>query len=93
MSVATRVRAGSTTLSGSAQLVDASTAAIENIKSVSVRASTANTAKCFLGPAGVTTGTGYELSAGESIAVDINSTLPLFVIGTAADKVTWIATA
>lgn len=92
MSVAVRIKTGQATLAGAAeQQLDPASTNVENIKSISVRAASANTGKLYVGATGLATTTGYELAAGESIAIDINSTAPLFIRGTTADKASWMA--
>lgn len=79
---------GQLTLSGSAQQLAASQ---DDIGAIAVRSMAGNTNKVYVGAAGVTAATGYELNPSESVAIDLASTAGVYVIGTAAEKVCWIA--
>lgn len=64
-------------------------------RSVSVKALSTNTGIVYIGRQGVTTATGWELSAGESIDIDVNEqAVNLYAIASmAAQGVCWIAIA
>ena len=58
-----------------------------------VKALAANTINVYVGPTGVTTGTGFELAPGESVGLDVSNTNLIFVIAsTTGASVSWIAT-
>lgn len=54
---------------------------------VIIKASNANTGILYLGASGVTTGSGFELSGGETITVPVNNTNILYVIASSANQV------
>lgn len=59
---------------------------------VTVSALKANTASVFIGGAGVTDATGYELPPGISVKLRVNDTSEIYVIAAATGStVTWIA--
>jgi len=63
------------------------------IGSVTVRALSGNSGKVYVGnTSGVTTSTGYQLAAGESISMDIGDTSIVWLIADAASQgVTFVA--
>lgn len=65
---------------------------IEACSAMTIRAHSANVGKAYVGLAGVTTATGYELAAGEAVSMDLLDASDLYVIGTAADRVSFLAT-
>jgi hypothetical protein len=81
---------GQLTLSGSAQALTAGVS--DDVSGVVVKAHDGNAAKCYVGKSGVTAGNGFELGAGQAVTLNVMSQQSVFVIGTAADKVSWIAT-
>ena len=50
------------------------------VRRVTVKALMGNTIPVFIGPAGVTTGDGYELAPNQSVTLDVNNTNLIFVI-------------
>jgi len=57
------------------------------ISSVTVKALSTNTVPTYVGGTGVTTTTGFELLAGESVSLDISDLATVFVISGSADQV------
>ncbi len=80
---------GQTTVGTTAvQLIAASTACK---KGVLVKALSTNTGMVYHGKNGVTAGDGYELTAGETVVVEVDNVNKVYVIASAADqKVCWI---
>jgi len=75
---------------GTAEAIASSTA-VPNGYAVVVKALAANTATVLVGPSGVETGTGFELSAGESVSVYVDNLADLYVIsGSASQKVCYL---
>ena len=67
-------------------------ATTQAIHSVTVKALSTNTVAVYVGGTGVTTSTGFELLAGESISLDIDNLADVFVISTvASQEIRWIA--
>lgn len=61
-------------------------------RSVTVKALSTNTVAVYVGPTGVTTTSGFELLAGESVTMDISNLSTIYVIsGSAAQIVRYIA--
>ncbi len=60
-------------------------------KSVIVRATADNSVSIYVGPSGVTTGTGYILKAGESVTILIDDPSKVFVVSTDTATYSWIA--
>lgn len=85
----TAVTVGRTTVGVAAvQIVVASTPAT---KEVTVKAMSTNTGIVYVGATGVTTGTGFELTAGESITLAIDDANKVYAIGSAAaQSVSWM---
>lgn len=52
---------------------------------VVITAKSSNTGVTYIGPSGVTTGTGYALSSGQSISYAVTNLSAIFAIGTASD--------
>jgi hypothetical protein len=73
------------TFSGGADQI-VTQAVADQVLAVAVKAHAANAAVCHIGPAGVTAGTGYELSAGDSLTLELANAHELYVIGTATQK-------
>ena len=70
------------------QLVAASTPCK---KGVLVKALSTNTDKVYVGKTGVTTATGYELTAGETITIEADNANKVYLIaGAAGQKVCWV---
>lgn len=58
---------------------------------VTIHASKANVADVAIGPAGVSLVTGYLLSPGDSVTLQVPNTNLLYLIGAnTSDKITWI---
>jgi len=67
-------------------------ASTQAISSVTVKALSTNTAIVYVGKTGCTTANGFELLAGESVSLDIDNLVDVFVIsGSAAQVVRYIA--
>ena len=61
--------------------------ALASRKSVAVRALAANSGKVYVGPTNaVTTSTGYELSAGDAVTIDLDASANVFAIGSASGQ-------
>lgn len=61
-------------------------------KQVTVKALVGNTIAVYIGPAGISTATGYELIAGDSITVAVSNTNLLHLIAsTTGASISWIA--
>ena len=60
-----------------------------NVTAVNIRCHKANTTPIYVGAAGVTTGTGYEIPPGESQRFAVINPGKLFVIGTNLEKYSW----
>jgi len=54
--------------------------------SVTVKANNANSGTVYVGLTGVTTSTGFELGAGESVSLPVDNTNRIFVIASAASQ-------
>lgn len=50
----------------------------------------ANAGNVYVGPSGVTTGTGFELQPGQATSIAIDDVAKVFVNGTAGDGVSWL---
>lgn len=62
------------------------------VAGMTVKALAANTGKVYVGITGVTTGNGYELSAGNSVTIRCGEPDDLYAISdTAGQKVCWVA--
>ena len=60
-------------------------------KGVLAKALSTNTGIVYIGKAGVTATTGYELTAGEAVSLEIDNVSKVFAIASVADqKVCWI---
>ena len=67
--------------------------ATNSVKHACVKALIANTIYVYLGPAGVTTATGFELTPGQAVCLPVQNTNLLYVVGsTTGASVSWIAT-
>lgn len=66
----------------------------DDIGSVAVRSHAANAGKIYVGKdSTVTTSTGYQLNAGESVVLDVSSASLVWLISdTTAQTVSWVAT-
>jgi hypothetical protein len=61
-------------------------------KSIKIKALAANTGKVYVGRPGVTTGRGYELSAGEELELKVDDLRNVWLIASAASQVVcWIS--
>lgn len=61
------------------------------VSGITVKAMPTNTAKIYVGASGVTTATGYPLSAGESVFVPVDDVSKVYAIGGAANQAAaWI---
>ena len=70
------------------QLTAASTPCTEGVL---VKALTTNGDLVYVGKSGVTTGTGYELTAGETVTIETDNANKVYCIaGAAGQKVCWI---
>ena len=56
-----------------------------------VKALSTNSGITYVGPSGVSATTGYALQAGDSVELDVDNVNKLYAIGTASDKLTWMA--
>ena len=60
-------------------------------KGVLAKALSTNGDKVYVGKSGVTTGTGYELTAGETVAIEVDNVNKVYAIaGAAGQVVCWI---
>ena len=67
-------------------------ASSQSISSVTVKALSTNTVSVYIGTTGVTTSTGFELSAGESVSLDVDNLTDVYCIsGSASQVVRYIA--
>lgn len=90
---ATTEQSSAAILSGQ-QAVNGTAASLANntVKEVCVKALLANTSNVYVGPTGVTTGTGLELGPGDSYCTRVTNTNALFVIAAGAGpSVSWSA--
>lgn len=89
---------GQLTLTGSAQPLSPTRVEAEYIL---IRALDTNTGLAYIGPSGVTTGTGFPRAAGDEFEA-VNSNRPgeaeydlhphsIYAVGTPGDKVAWLA--
>ena len=62
-------------------------AASQAISSITIKALSTNTVSIYVGATGVTTSTGFELEAGDSISLDIDNSADVFVISGSASQV------
>lgn len=94
MANAVRIITGQTTFTGGAdQIIPTATLAGVQPLDVSVKAHSGNAAACYVGPAGVTAATGFELAAGQGLSFsDYAEGGDFFVIGTATQKISWVVT-
>jgi len=85
---------GTSVLSGQIAVTGSAVAFSSNaIKSVTIKALVGNTISVYVGPTGVTTSTGYELIAGDSITLALANTNTIYLIAsTTGASVSWIAT-
>jgi hypothetical protein len=58
---------------------------------VRVRALPTNTGSVYVGPAGVSTVTGYPLAAGESVEIPVNSPAKVYVVSSDSCEFEWLA--
>lgn len=65
------------------------TALPKNVASVVLKNNAGNTGKMYIGGATVSATTGFELAAGESIALDIINPGKMFAIGTNLERLSW----
>jgi hypothetical protein len=90
---------GQVAVTTSAQALTASTTAA--VETLIVKAHSANDNPVYVGPAGVTTSTGYPIYAGEEFVLTpahgslakTEKPSAVYVIGTAGDNVSWLGTA
>lgn len=61
------------------------------LKRVTVRAGGNNSDAIYVGPSGVTTTTGYVLTAGTAIEILVDDPTKVFVVSTASQSYSWIA--
>lgn len=67
-------------------------ASSQSISSVTIKALSTNTVAVYIGTTGVTTSTGFELLAGESISLDVDNLTDVYCIsGSASQVVRYIA--
>ena len=71
-------------------LANALGAAVELINGVAIKARASNTGSVYVGVAGVTTTTGYELAPGDTLTLPIDNISSVFIIGAASDRVSYI---
>ena len=87
---ATTVATGQQTITTSAaQLNGGTSAACKN--KLQVKALSTNSGITYVGPSNVSATTGYALQAGDTVEIDIDNVNKLYAIGTANDKITWMA--
>lgn len=64
--------------------------ALAGRKTISIKALSGNSAPVYIGSTnGVTTATGYELAAGDSIDMEIDNTNSIYVVAGSAQRVCW----
>jgi hypothetical protein len=72
-----------------------SAAALPNhalMQTLTITAGNTNTGKVFIGPSGVTSSTGYVLSAGGSVSLTVSNSNVIYVLGAnTSDTISWIA--
>lgn len=82
---------GQTTSNTSQVQLNATSHVVTN--GVIVKALSTNTASVFVGVSGVTTTTGYELTAGQSVTLYPSNSNVIYIIGAnTTDKVSWVVT-
>ena len=81
------VYSGQLTVSATAQRLPITSLA----NGVQLRAGSGNAGNVYIGPAGVTTATGYPLAAGSTISYNTANLGDLYYIGTAADTLAYTA--
>ena len=59
------------------------------VNGIVITAPSGNTGTVYVGPAGVTTGNGYKLAPGSSISYAVTNVSAIYIIGTAADTVSF----
>ena len=65
---------------------------IEVQRCIRIKADASNAGQIYVGREGVTTGTGYELSAKEEIELEVDTSMPIWVVASqASQKYSWIA--
>lgn len=76
------------------QAVTGTATALANqpLKTFCIKALHANTSIVYIGPSGVTSGTGMELTADQSWCANIDNANRVFIIGTSGANVSWIGT-
>jgi len=77
------------------QTLSTSAAALPNYalkQTLTITAGSSNTGKVFIGPSGVTSSTGYVLSAGGSVSLTVSNSNVIYVLGAnTSDTISWIA--
>lgn len=91
--VSSTIAGNGTVLSGQQSVTGTAAAlATHTTKSICVKASLANTINVFVGPTGVTTGTGLELTPGAGACLSAtNSNLVFVIASTTGAAVSWLA--
>lgn len=84
-----RVVTGVLTLTGGNDRLDANSI-LNGSVSVAIKAGSRNVGSCYLGVTGVSSANGFELSAGQTLTMDLLNASALFVRGTAADTVSFL---
>ncbi len=82
----TVVKSGQVTMTGSAVALTTTS----SVSSVIVQALSTNGASIWVGPSGVTTGTGFELQPGQATSIAIADLTSVYVIGTSGDKACYL---
>ncbi len=81
--IVTPLSVGGTIVSGQNTNVSSSSAVVlgsGNIFKVTLLADSSNKEYIYVGPAGITSSTGYKLSTGSSVVIDVNSLSDVYVI-------------
>lgn len=66
--------------------------AFDEADTVIIKAHTANTGPVYLGPTGLSAANGYELSPGESVAIDASELSAIFSFSAAAQTLSLLGT-
>lgn len=83
---------GEYTVTASAARLVSQSDASRAVGSVALTALSTNSGTVYVGGPGVTTANGYPLGPGDTFSCDFGDASSIYIIGTASDKVRWIAT-